>query len=148
MAHAWKACWVNALGGSNPPSSAPRQAPDLRKQVRGLFRSSLGDHAGITNRPPTANQGVVSVAQIAPRKRTDGGITYQVRWRDGGTRDGDWQSESFTAEARARAFKLDVEESGHRWPDGWTKGEGYIATSPRPDVLTFADVRDAYWVAQ
>src|SRR5450755_234800 len=22
MAHAWKACWVNALGGSNPPSSA------------------------------------------------------------------------------------------------------------------------------
>ncbi len=23
MAHAWKACWVNALGGSNPPSSAP-----------------------------------------------------------------------------------------------------------------------------
>lgn len=23
MAHAWKACWVQALGGSNPPSSAP-----------------------------------------------------------------------------------------------------------------------------
>ena len=22
MAHAWKACWVQALGGSNPPSSA------------------------------------------------------------------------------------------------------------------------------
>src|SRR5690606_22130391 len=22
MAHAWKACWVHALGGSNPPSSA------------------------------------------------------------------------------------------------------------------------------
>ena len=22
MAHAWNACWVNALGGSNPPSSA------------------------------------------------------------------------------------------------------------------------------
>ena len=26
MAHAWKACWVNALGGSNPPSSAGRRA--------------------------------------------------------------------------------------------------------------------------
>src|SRR6478736_8971227 len=26
MAHAWKACWVNALGGSNPPSSAGRGA--------------------------------------------------------------------------------------------------------------------------
>lgn len=24
MAHAWKACWVKALGGSNPPSSAKR----------------------------------------------------------------------------------------------------------------------------
>ena len=22
MAHAWKACWVKALGGSNPPFSA------------------------------------------------------------------------------------------------------------------------------
>ena len=34
MAHAWKACWVQALGGSNPPSSAavsveapPRRQP-------------------------------------------------------------------------------------------------------------------------
>lgn len=24
MAHAWNACWVHALGGSNPPSSASR----------------------------------------------------------------------------------------------------------------------------
>ena len=32
MAHAWKACWVQALGGSNPPSSAtqPRKLPRLR----------------------------------------------------------------------------------------------------------------------
>ncbi len=27
MAHAWNACWVNALGGSNPPSSAVGPAP-------------------------------------------------------------------------------------------------------------------------
>ena len=26
MAHAWKACWVQALGGSNPPSSATVQS--------------------------------------------------------------------------------------------------------------------------
>src|SRR4051794_16610747 len=25
MAHAWKACWVKALGGSNPPSSADEE---------------------------------------------------------------------------------------------------------------------------
>ena len=32
MAHAWKACWVQALGGSNPPSSAtgPRNLPRFR----------------------------------------------------------------------------------------------------------------------
>src|SRR5450830_492268 len=28
----WKACWVKALGGSNPPSSARRWARDLRKR--------------------------------------------------------------------------------------------------------------------
>ncbi len=27
MAHAWKACWVQALGGSNPPSSATDPEP-------------------------------------------------------------------------------------------------------------------------
>ena len=27
MAHAWKACWVQALGGSNPPSSATNPGP-------------------------------------------------------------------------------------------------------------------------
>lgn len=27
MAHAWNACWVHALGGSNPPSSAEHEAP-------------------------------------------------------------------------------------------------------------------------
>lgn len=35
MALAWKAGWVNALGGSNPPSSA--DCP-FRKPREGLFR--------------------------------------------------------------------------------------------------------------
>ena len=34
MAHAWKACWVQALGGSNPPSSATR--PRDRFRFRGF----------------------------------------------------------------------------------------------------------------
>ena len=29
MAHAWNACWVHALRGSNPLSSANGKAPDL-----------------------------------------------------------------------------------------------------------------------
>ena len=35
MAHAWKACWVQALGGSNPPSSATGPRDLLR--FRGFF---------------------------------------------------------------------------------------------------------------
>src|SRR6476661_1511373 len=35
MAHAWNACWVNALGGSNPPFSAFGPGP----LDRGLFAS-------------------------------------------------------------------------------------------------------------
>jgi hypothetical protein len=31
MAHAWKACWVKALGGSNPPSSANRAPKHLER---------------------------------------------------------------------------------------------------------------------
>ena len=38
MAHAWKACWVNALTGSNPVSSASLTS----KNVEGPARSSRG----------------------------------------------------------------------------------------------------------
>ena len=31
MAHAWKACWVQALMGSNPIFSAVKNAPDFRQ---------------------------------------------------------------------------------------------------------------------
>src|SRR5512134_156804 len=37
MAHAWNACWVNALGGSNPPFSAVGPGP----LDRGLFASEV-----------------------------------------------------------------------------------------------------------
>ena len=40
MAHAWKACWVKALGGSNPPSSAGRRARDLQRRRPRALRSS------------------------------------------------------------------------------------------------------------
>ena len=39
MAHAWKACWVQALGGSNPPFSAfemPRMGPREAGPMRGI----------------------------------------------------------------------------------------------------------------
>jgi len=60
------------------------------------------------------------------RRRADGELSYRVRWRLGGTRDGAFQTETFTSEARARSFKEDVEAAGNFWPRGWRKGEGYV----------------------
>src|SRR3954453_4552612 len=40
MAHAWKACWVKALGGSNPPSSAGRRARHPQRCRRRALRHS------------------------------------------------------------------------------------------------------------
>src|SRR5699024_6406391 len=37
MAHAWNACWVNALGGSNPPSSAVGKPPPADSSAGGGF---------------------------------------------------------------------------------------------------------------
>ena len=36
MAHAWKACWVNALGGSNPPSSASLTSANAKRAAHGI----------------------------------------------------------------------------------------------------------------
>lgn len=75
------------------------------------------------------------------RQRADGGVTYQVKWRLGGTRAGAWASESFTSERAAQRFCLDVEDAGMQWPDGWVKGQGYVqAVEPAAPVPTYADV--------
>src|SRR5918993_434438 len=76
------------------------------------------------------------VAQPVRRvRKSDGITTVQVKWRQGG-RGSPWQSETFAAgtsaqnEARAMAFRVDVEEAGNRWPAGWTPGEGYLQPGP------------------
>lgn len=90
------------------------------------------------------------MAQLVARTRADGGTTWQVKWRQGGTRDGTWQSESFTAEARAETFRLDVEHAGHQWPAGWVKSAGYVAEPAPPSAPepTFANVATAYFTQQ
>ena len=45
MAHAWKACWVQALGGSNPPSSATNPGPSGSGFFYALFTSTFPDLA-------------------------------------------------------------------------------------------------------
>jgi integrase len=65
------------------------------------------------------------MANVAARRRKDG-MHYQVRWHLGGSRDGPWQSETFTDRRAAGRFKTDVELAGNVWPEGWVKGVGYL----------------------
>ncbi|MFB7171067.1 tyrosine-type recombinase/integrase [Streptomyces sp. NPDC056254] len=68
------------------------------------------------------------MASVHARKNRAGGITsYQVKWRDGGGRDGRGQSETFEDREAADIFKAAVDEAGQHWPPGWVKGRGYIA---------------------
>lgn len=68
------------------------------------------------------------MASVHPRTNRAGEVSYyQVKWRDGGTRKGGWQSESFDDPEDAKDFKVQVDEAGQHWPPGWVKGRGYIA---------------------
>lgn len=82
----------------------------------------------------------LAMASVHPRESRTGIITsYQVKWRDGGGRAGDPQSEKFDGDAEglaaAQIFKQAVDEAGQRWPAGWVKGKGYIA----PEGVGVAD---------
>ena len=72
------------------------------------------------------------MAWIEKKKRSDGGVSARVVWRLGGSRDGAYQSETFSAGsdaqnlARADGFKKMVDAAGQRWPDGWVRGEGFV----------------------
>src|SRR5579859_5794644 len=64
------------------------------------------------------------------------GDSYKVEWREGGARDGAWCSETFSpAKDPARdkdaavEFQRAVESAGHRWPDFWVPGYGYLTPS-------------------
>jgi hypothetical protein len=95
------------------------------------------------------------MAWIDKRTRGDGGVSARVVWRLGGTRDGAYQAETFSAGsdaqnlARADGFTRMVDAAGRRWPDGWVKGEGFVwsqgtdpLTAPPPfDVLGVEYVR-------
>ncbi|MFB6963240.1 tyrosine-type recombinase/integrase [Streptomyces sp. NPDC056309] len=67
------------------------------------------------------------MASVVARKNSRGDITsYQVKWREGGSRTGDWQIERFDDEDSAGVFKKAVDEAGQHWPPGWVKGKGFI----------------------
>lgn len=89
MAHAWNACWVQALGGSNPPSSASVLSGLRSKWVSVAQRSkTLRTRADIIRRRRRERQfvvfgllliglGAVSVAALAIYQgRTDSPVDY------------------------------------------------------------------------
>jgi len=67
------------------------------------------------------------MAWIEKRKRGDGGVSARVVWRLGGSREGAYQAETFSAGsdaqnlARADGFMKMVDAAGQRWPDGWVR---------------------------
>ena len=76
------------------------------------------------------------MAQWVTRPRADQGVSVQIKWR----MDGRWQSETFTDARLAAEFRNAVEAAGHRWPQGWIKGEGWKPREPEPEIVTFAEV--------
>lgn len=63
------------------------------------------------------------MASVQPRKNKAGEIvSWRVRWRLGGAREGRFQNETFEDEASAIVFKQAVDEAGQQWPPGWVPG--------------------------
>jgi site-specific recombinase XerD len=78
------------------------------------------------------------MATVDKRTTSKGRTSYRVRWREGGTRDGDWQSATFTRSGEAQRFKNLVEAAGHKWPTE-TTGAASI-----PGTLTVAELADRF----
>jgi hypothetical protein len=72
------------------------------------------------------------MAWITDKQRTDGGTSYTVHWRTGGTRTGRQQAETFSAgtdaqnAAHAEGLLQMVTAAGQQWPAGWVKGRGFV----------------------
>ncbi|MFE7041227.1 site-specific integrase [Streptomyces atratus] len=49
-----------------------------------------------------------------------------MRWREGGVRAGEQQTERFDDEDSAEVFRDAVDEAGQHWPPGWVKDKGYV----------------------
>ncbi|MDQ1674888.1 MAG: hypothetical protein QOC93_32 [Actinomycetota bacterium] len=72
------------------------------------------------------------MATIKTRIQRDGTRSHRVVWREGGTRAGGWESETFRHKTEATGFRRDVDAAGQHWPDIWVKGVGYVTAHPEP----------------
>jgi hypothetical protein len=93
------------------------------------FPVTAGDTVGLRGaRRVAGSVKETPMAQWVRRPRTDGGESIQIKWRI----DGRWQSETFTDARLAVEFRTAVELAGHRWPEGWVRGEGWATVVPAP----------------
>lgn len=84
------------------------------------------------------------MASIVERPRKGGGTTFQVKWREGGTRSGKGQSEKFGDLDSAEAFKKLVDAHGQHWPRGWVRGEGFVEEEQQPGDMPFLEWAHRY----
>jgi integrase len=84
-----------------------------------------------------------------PYEKKDGTLTYRVRWRKGGRRDGKREGESFDDVGAAEDVRDAVTRAGDEWPWGYVPGIGWdhqayaalldaAAQPPRPEAVKFA----------
>lgn len=84
-----------------------------------------------------------------PRENKAGTVSYRVRWRKGGRRDGKREGETFDDLTAAEDFRDAVTRAGDEWPWGYVPGIGWdhqayaalldaTEAPPKPEVIKFA----------
>lgn len=81
------------------------------------------------------------MASIEKRTTSKGKTRYRVKWREGGTRDGEPQSATFNRQQEARDFAARVAACGHHWPDD-TTGAASVPPTATVDQLATAYLAD------
>ncbi|NUP52320.1 MAG: site-specific integrase [Catenulispora sp.] len=84
------------------------------------------------------------MASITERPKKSGATTFQVRWREGGSRTGTVQSENFGDRPSADTFKQLVDLHGQHWPPGWVRGRGFVEEPEVPGDVPLLDYAYAY----
>ncbi|MFC5720344.1 tyrosine-type recombinase/integrase [Streptomyces gamaensis] len=84
------------------------------------------------------------MAYVVERPNKDGTITFQVKWREGGTRQGPQQNEKFGERDSAEQFKKLVDAHGQHWPPGWVRGHGFVEPDADPDDVPLAEWAHRY----
>lgn len=84
------------------------------------------------------------MANIESYTNKGGAVVMRVRWRAGGTTNGERCAEPFTgkdADKRAERFRLDVELAGNNWPPNYVPKVGYVSAEKLAALEDLEEVR-------